>query len=173
MKNDLYRRATAMLLFICLISSAAGMPSAGAAAGQTAFDIRSNVASVRVGDSFVVTVDGLNLDRLYAYELTLELPSGVAFASAKARDYLPGGMSVYRQEGYTLRYGSTKTGQSAGESGALPLAGFTLEANASGSAEIKLVSVKTLDPELRATMHEVQKKIVVEIGSQQGNGNNN
>ncbi|SFB56390.1 S-layer homology domain-containing protein [Cohnella sp. OV330] len=165
MKNGFYKRAAGLLLFICLLGSASGLQNAIAAEGATTFDIRVNKASAEVGDSFVVTIDGVNLDRLYAYELTLELPANATFERSKTKDYLPDGLSVYHQEGHTLRYGSTKSGQAAGENGTKTLAALTLLANASGIAEIQLVSVKTLDPELRATLHTVNKKISVQVRS--------
>ncbi|SDD50676.1 S-layer homology domain-containing protein [Paenibacillus sp. UNCCL117] len=154
---------------VCMVE---GSPAYAAAGQGTAFDIRAGASSVKVGETFVVTIEATGLNQLYAYEVAVELPAGISMVSAA--DELPDGMSVdYRMKGNTVRFASTKSGNDEGLSGNAVICRLTLKADSVGRHEMKLVSVKTLNPELRAETYTEEQSDHVNVTPGNGTGPGN
>ncbi|SFA91981.1 S-layer homology domain-containing protein [Cohnella sp. OV330] len=168
MRSAKWRGAMAALLLLAGIGQFGLVGMANAAENATtAFELKAAQASVKVNEPFAVTIEGTGLKSLYAYEVLVDLPAGVSVVDAQ--DRLPGGLSAAPVlNGHTLRYGSTKTGQASGIDGALVLARLTLRSNVEGDAEIRLTSVKTLDPKLSATTFAEPRTVKVHIAASGG-----
>ncbi|CAN7346246.1 S-layer homology domain-containing protein [Paenibacillus sp. LjRoot153] len=182
MIKQLFRIGTILLFITCLFGVVKGSSVAFADEVPTSFDIRTTTPTIKEKNTFAITVVGSNLNKLYAYDLTIDIPTGVTLLSVE--DNLSGGTPVFVQNGNTLRYGSTKSGQAAGESGTKTLTTLTFQAGAPGIVDFKLVKVKNLinlETGLHATVHDVPKKLTIQItsdnrennGNENGNGNAN
>lgn len=123
------------------------------AEGETAFTLSQSSESAEPGQGLEITVNGQNLKGLYAYEAVISFDPEVVVLD-KAESKLEGFFIPPMVDGGKMTVAFTKTGKKAGEQGSMPLCTIVFKGKAQGNANIKLVSVKALDPSLTATIFD-------------------
>jgi hypothetical protein len=128
------------------------MSAAVHAGEETGFVLRQSENDASPGQPIDVTLDGSNLKNLYAYEATITYdPAVVEFVRAESK--LEGFFIPPKTNDGKMIIAFTKIGKKDGENGSLPLCTIAFKGKAQGNADIRLVSVKALDPNLTASVY--------------------
>lgn len=127
------------------------MTGAVYAEGETAFTLSQSTESAEPGQKLEVIISGQNLKGLYAYEAVISFDPEVVVLD-KAESKLEGFFVPPMVDDGEMTIAFTKTGKKAGEQGSIPLCSIIFKGKAQGNANVKLVSVKALDPSLTATI---------------------
>jgi len=125
------------------------LPIIAQAEAETSFSLMKSADQVSAGQRIELTLTGNHLKDLYAYEATISFnPSVVELEKAESK-----------LEGYFIKpivkdnkiiIAFTKIGNKPGEQGTKELCKIILKGKAQGSSQVKLVQVKTVDPNLVA-----------------------
>lgn len=138
------------LVWFFIVVLIACQPGTGYAEGDTSFTLSMSAEQVLPSQALEVTVNGNNLKGLYAYEVMISFdPDIVELANAESK--LDGFFLPPKVENGNMTLAYTKIGKKAGEQGNIVLSTLAFKVKAQGNANIKLVSVKALDPNLAAT----------------------
>ncbi|GIP20629.1 S-layer homology domain-containing protein [Paenibacillus sp. J22TS3] len=143
-----------MLVVTCLIALilTAWTPGSGYAEEKTGFTLTENKGSASPGQNLEVTVNGNNLKDLFAYEAVITFDPDIVELD-KAETKLKGFFIPPKVEKGKMTIAFTKIGKEKGESGNTALSTISFKGVAQGNANIKLVSVKALDPKLTSTVY--------------------
>jgi hypothetical protein len=125
---------------------------------ETGFGLSQSKDTVSPGEELVITLNGQNLKDLYAYEAVLSYDPDIV-ELIKAESKLDGFFITPKNENGELTIAFTKIGKTAGEKGNVALCTVAFKGKAQGNANVKLVSVKALDTNLKATVFENNVKI--------------
>ncbi len=137
----------AAVLTICCMSGAVH------AQGETDFVLRQSENDAAPGQSIDITLNGSNLKDLYAYEALITYdPAVVEFVEAESK--LEGFFIPPKTNDGKMIIAYTKIGKKDGENGSLPLCTISFKVKAQGDANIRLASVKALDPSLTASVYD-------------------
>ncbi|WP_438448431.1 S-layer homology domain-containing protein [Gorillibacterium sp. sgz5001074] len=131
---------------------AACIPGVVYADGDTAFTLSQSSERVLPDQTLEVTIHGSNLKGLYAYEALITFDSDMVELD-KAESKLEGFFIPPKAANGKMTIAFTKIGKKAGEQGDVALSRIVFKGKASGSAHIKLESVKALDPSLTAAVY--------------------
>jgi len=127
-----------------------------------AFSI-SAIENTASGSSLInVSLEGINLDDLYAYEAVLSFDNE-KLELIKSKSELKGFSVSPKIEGNKAYIAFTKVGNVDGEKGNMKLSTITFRGKASGRATIKLESVKTVDSKLSLQTYTPGKVILVAV----------
>lgn len=110
----------------------------------------------------VISLDGMNLDDLYAYEAVISFDSE-KLELVKTVSELKGFSVSPKIEGNRAYIAFTKVGNTAGENGNVKLSTIIFRGKESGKAKIRLESVKTVDSKLSAKTYKPGKEISVSV----------
>ncbi|CAN7392610.1 S-layer homology domain-containing protein [Paenibacillus sp. LjRoot153] len=127
-------------------------PRVGYAEGDTLFTLSKSAENALPDQALEVTVNGNNLKGLYAYEAVITFDPDVV-ELVKAESKLEGFFLPPKVDNGKMTIAFTKVGKKAGEQGRSALSTIAFKGKAQGNANIKLLSVKALDPSLTATVH--------------------
>jgi len=127
-------------------------------AEEMGFAISQSKENVSPGEELVIILNGKNLNDLYAYEAVLSYDPNV-LELIKAESKLEGFFITPKNENGELVIAFTKIGKKAGEKGNVALCTIAFKAKAQGNANVKLVSAKALDTNLKATVFDNNVKI--------------
>ena len=120
---------------------------------ETGFGLSQSKDTVSPGEELVITLNGQNLKDLYAYEAVLSYDPDIV-ELIKAESKLDGFFITPKNENGELTIAFTKIGKTAGEKGNVALCTVAFKGKAQGNANVKLVSVKALDSNLKATVYD-------------------
>lgn len=117
----------------------------------TGFTLSKYTNEALPGQELEIALNGKNLKNLYAYEAVISFdPAVLEFEKAESK--LEGFFITPKaEEGQTI-LAFTKIGKQDGEEGDVPLCTVVYRCKAGGDADIGLVSVKALDPDLTVTV---------------------
>ncbi|NOU66982.1 hypothetical protein GC096_23315 [Paenibacillus sp. LMG 31461] len=142
-----------VVMCVLAVMIVASIPRAGYAEGDTGFTLNKSAENALPDQALEVTVNGNNLKALYAYEALITFdPDIVELDTAKSKlegFFIP--PKVVDNRKMTVAF--TMVGKKAGEQGSIALSTITFKGKAQGNANIKLISVKALDPSLTATIY--------------------
>lgn len=125
---------------------------------EMGFAISQSKESILPGEELVITLNGQNLKDLYAYEAVLSYdPEVVELINAESK--LEGFFITPKNENGMITIAFTKIGKVPGEKGNVALCTVAFKGKAQGNANVKLVSTKALDTNLKATVYENNVKI--------------
>ncbi|WP_274652654.1 S-layer homology domain-containing protein [Paenibacillus humicola] len=158
-------------IWLAIAAMLPGHPAA-AAAGTPSVTLQTSKSAVNAGDEFTVTVQGNDLQDVYAYEVDLYYDPGLLSFKKGSETTSAVGFStqaaVSQDGGTHVVFAHTKTGNTAGDSESLTLATFTFEALTNGSAELKLPAVKTVSSSLASSTIDTDSDAIVLIGPSGG-----
>lgn len=140
---------TFVLCFIVALILAC-QPGTGYAEGDAVFTLDKSAEQASPNQALEVTVNGNNLKGLYAYEILITFDPDVVELD-KAESKLEGFFLPPKVDNGKMTLAFTKIGKKAGEQGNTALSTIAFKGKAQGNPNIKLVSVKALDPNLAAT----------------------
>ncbi len=147
---------SAHLIVICLLTvvlTMICMSGAAYAEGETGFSLMQSVNDASPGQMLEITLNGNNLKNLYAYEAVITYDAAVVEVD-KAESKLEGFFIPPKtKDDGKMVIAFTKIGKKDGEKGSLPLCTIAFKGKTQGNANIKLVSVKALDPNLTASVY--------------------
>lgn len=156
-------RKLTMYLVITIMAGFVVFPAAMTfAQAPASLTLTSSRSDVRIGEAFTVTVGGINLIDLYAYETVIEYDIGKLELVDMQSNIGEGSMAAAREEN-KLIFGYTKQGEKATESGNLTLCYFTFKAKAAGTSSISLESPKLLNGKLSTEKYTERKALSVTI----------
>ena len=156
-------RKLTMYLVITIMAGFAVFPAAMTfAQAPASLTLTSSRSDVRIGEAFTVTVGGINLVDLYAYETVIEYDTGKLELVDMQSNIGEGSMAAAREEN-KLIFGYTKQGEKSMESGNLTLCYFTFKAKAAGTSSISLESAKLLNGRLSTEKYTERKTVSVTI----------
>lgn len=136
---------------------------------ETDFTLSQSTENALPGQVLEITVNGNNLKDLYAYEAVLSYdPAVVEFDKAESK--LEGFFITPNVDDGKLTAAFTKIGKKAGEKGNIPLCTIAFKGKVKGNANIRLVSVKALDPNLTATVYKNTTKLSKTFNDLEGYG---
>ncbi|WP_284645102.1 S-layer homology domain-containing protein [Paenibacillus silviterrae] len=144
-------RKSIVMCFIAIMLAAC-IPGAGYAEENTVFTLSQSTEHALPGQGLEVTVKGNHLKGLYAYEASIAFNPEIVELD-KAESKLEGFFIPPKVENGIVTIAFTKVGKKAGEEGSIALSTIAFKGKAQGDANIKLVSVKALDPALKATVY--------------------
>lgn len=131
-------------------------------AAESVFSI-SAAGNTDTGSSYInVSLDGININDLYAYEAVLSFDSE-KLELVKAVSGIKGFSVSPKIEGNKAYIAFTKVGNVDGENGNMKLNTITFRGKESGKAKIKLESVKTVDSKLSSQTFTPGKEISVAV----------
>ncbi|OXM86718.1 S-layer homology domain-containing protein [Paenibacillus rigui] len=139
-----------LVMYLIVVMIVASIPGAGYAEGDPAFTLSKSAEQVMPDQALEVTVNGNNLKGLYAYEILITFDPDVVELD-KAESKLDGFFLPPKVDNGKMTLAFTKIGKKAGEQGNTALSTIAFKGKAQGNPNIKLVSVKALDPNLAAT----------------------
>lgn len=119
---------------------------------ETGFFLSQSNENALPGQVLEVTVNGRNLESLYAYEAVISFDPDVLELD-KAESKLEGFFISPIVDNGKLTIAFTKVGKNEGEKGNVALCTIVFKGKAQGNANVKLVSAKALDPNLKATTY--------------------
>lgn len=138
-----------VLIAVMIITCTAG---AVYAEGETSFTLSQSTENALPGQGLEITVNGQNLKDLYAYEAIISFDPDIVELD-KAESKLEGFFIPPKVKDGKMTIAFTKIGKKAGEQGNIPLCTISFKGKVQGNANVKLVSVKALDPNLTATVY--------------------
>lgn len=118
---------------------------------KTGFALDISTNEVSPGKTLEITLNGSNLKNLYAYEAVISFDPAVV-EPGDAESKLEGFFIPPKVKDGKMTIAFTKIGKKGGETGSIPLAAIAFKGKAKGNANIRLVSVKALDPDLTVTV---------------------
>lgn len=135
---------TAVMTMICMSCTAY-------AKGEMGFALEQDTNEAAPGGTLEITLKGSNLESMYAYEAIISYdPAIVEFD--RAESMLEGFFMPPKTKEGKMIIAFTKIGKKDGESGDMPLCTVAFKGKAQGDANIRLVSVKALDPNLTVSV---------------------
>ncbi len=137
---------TAVLIMIC-------MSGAAYAEGESGFSLEQSMKEALPDQILEITLNGNNLKNLYAYEAVITYDPAVVEID-KTESKLEGFFIPPKTKDGKMVIAFTKIGKKDGEKGSLPLCTIAFKGKTKGNADIKLVSVKALDPDLTASVYD-------------------
>lgn len=140
-----------LTIIICFIAALmiTSIPSIGYADGDTFFALKKSAENVKADSTLEVTLNGNNLNSLYAYEAVITFDPDLVELD-KAESKLDGYFMAPKVKNGEMILAFTKIGKSSGEQGTKALSTIVFKGKTQGHPNIKLVSVKALDPNLTA-----------------------
>lgn len=155
------KRLVIYVLMAVLTSMTVASPYMSFAA-ETVFSI-SAAGSAGTESSIVnISLDGINLNDLYAYEAVLSFDSE-KLELIKAVSEINGFSVAPKIEGNKVYIAFTKVGNVDGENGNMKLSTITFRGKASGMASIKLESFKTVNSKLASQSYMSDKSVSVAV----------
>ena len=155
------KRFVVYVLMAVLTSMTVTSPNVSFAA-ETVFSI-SAADSAGAGSSIInISLDGINLNDLYAYEAVLSFDSE-KLELIKTVSLINGFSVSPKIEGDKAYIAFTKVGDVDGENGNMKLSTITFRGKASGMASIKLESFRTVDSKLSSQTYMSGKSISVAV----------
>lgn len=142
----------AIVLCVIAVLTTLFAPTSGFAKSETGFSLTKSSDQALPDTTLVVTLNGDQLNNLYAYEAVIKFDSE-RIELEKAESKLEGYFITPKVKDDTITLAFTKVGKKAGEHGNTALATIHFKGKAKGDAGIKLVSVKALDPSLQETVY--------------------
>jgi hypothetical protein len=143
------------LIVICLLTAVMTilcMSVAAYAEGETGFTLTQSTNDALPGQTLEVTLNGSNLKNMYAYEAVFSYDDAVVEPDT-AESKLDGFFIPPMTKDGKMIIAFTKIGKKDGENGSMPLCTISFKGKAQGNANIRLVSVKALDPDLTVTVY--------------------
>jgi hypothetical protein len=143
------------------LGAAPGIRVKAAEAGSAAFRLVPEQSTVYTGTDTVLRLEGVDMQDVFSFEAVLAYdPADIQIV--KTTGALEGGLSpgLMDQNGKAV-FAFTKTGNTSGVSGTAPLAVFTVRGLQAGVADIRLVSLKTINSSL--TKEELYEGNQVEL----------
>lgn len=128
------------------------MPRAGYAEENTIFTLSQSAEKALPNQALEVTLNGSNLKDLYAYEVLITFDPDMVELD-KAESKLEGFFIPPKIDNGKITMAFTKIGKKEGEQGSTALSTIAFKGKSQGDANIKLVSVKALNPNLTATVY--------------------
>lgn len=142
-----------LLIYLLAALMITSVPSIGYAAGDTFFALKKSADIVKADLTLEVTLNGNNLNSLYAYEAVITFdPDRVVLDKAESK--LEGYFMTPKVNKGEMILAFTKIGKSSGEQGTKALSTIVFKGKAQGDPNIKLISVKALDSSLTATEYK-------------------
>lgn len=125
----------------------------------TSFSLVQGTETVTDGQKIEIVLNGNNLKSLYAYEAVISFDPAIAdYDTAESK--LEGFFMPPKVDNGKITTAFTKIGKKAGEQGTIPLCTIAFKTKAQGNANIKLISVKALDPDLTAVSYNYEVNAV-------------
>ncbi|MHC1748925.1 MAG: S-layer homology domain-containing protein [Cellulosilyticaceae bacterium] len=129
---------------------------------QTAPDflVSANKQTLRKGETVKVTVEGRNIEDLYAYEVNMKIDAS-ELTLTQSKSLVNGFTIKPKTENGIITFANTNIGDKKGESGNFAVAEFTFEAKDSDIRKISVENIKVLDSNLNEQNYPINK--VIEI----------
>ncbi|WP_419872564.1 S-layer homology domain-containing protein [Candidatus Pristimantibacillus sp. PTI5] len=146
-------------------------PQASFAAATPSFSLQINNKQVTLGHEIQVTVNGMNLTDVYAFEINLDFDHTMLKYKNMTSSISDGFTVELKPNGNHLQFAFTKTGKNPGENGTVNLAKVTFETIRAGNPAIQLKSLQLVDSQLNAAVFPADAKVTASIVSAIPGGN--